>query len=131
MHGLLREGWVSDALGLALFTDSEIFGWTKQRRSAPARRVVSERAAAARESFIADLQPGDLVVHVDHGIARYGGLVRTPVGATPGQETSRSSCPATPSSCCCTTPRATTCTSRCRRPTGSAATSARAMPTRR
>jgi len=48
MHGLLREGWVSDALGLALFTDSEIFGWTKQRRSAPARRVVSERAAAAR-----------------------------------------------------------------------------------
>ncbi|MDQ6675467.1 MAG: transcription-repair coupling factor, partial [Chloroflexota bacterium] len=88
MHGLLREGWVSNALGLALFTDSEIFGWTKQRRSAPARRLVSERAAAARESFLADLQPGELVVHVDHGIARYGGLVRTSVGATPGQEAS-------------------------------------------
>ena len=88
MHGLLREGWVSSALGLALYTDSEIFGWTKQRRSAPARRVVSERAAAARESFLADLQAGDLVVHVDHGIARYGGLVRTSVGATPGQESS-------------------------------------------
>jgi len=88
VHGLLREGWVSDALDLSLFTDSEIFGWTKQRRSAPTRRVVSERAAAARESFIADLQPGDLVVHVDHGIARYGGLVRTPVGSVPGQEPS-------------------------------------------
>jgi transcription-repair coupling factor (superfamily II helicase) len=88
MHGLLREGWVSDALGIALVTDSEIFGWTKQRRSAPARRATSERAAAARESFVADLQRGDLVVHVDHGIARYGGLVRTPVGAVPGQETS-------------------------------------------
>jgi transcription-repair coupling factor (superfamily II helicase) len=88
VHGLLREGWVSDALDLSLFTDSEIFGWTKQRRSAPTRRVVSERAAAARESFIADLQPGDLVVHIDHGIARYGGLVRTPVGTVPGQETS-------------------------------------------
>jgi transcription-repair coupling factor (superfamily II helicase) len=88
MHGLLREGWISNSLGVALFTDSEIFGWTKQRRSAPARRYVSERAAAARESFLADLQDGDLVVHVDHGIARYGGLVRTPVGATPGQETS-------------------------------------------
>jgi transcription-repair coupling factor (superfamily II helicase) len=87
VHGLLREGWVSDALGLALLTDSEIFGWTKQRRSAPTRRLASERAAAARESFIADLQPGDLVVHVDHGIARYGGLVRTPVGSVPGQET--------------------------------------------
>src|SRR5579859_1044862 len=90
MHGLLREGWTSAALGLALYTDSEIFGWTKQRRSAPARRVVSERAAAARESFLADLQDGDLVVHVDHGIARYGGLVRTPVGATPGSSSETS-----------------------------------------
>ncbi|HEX8966444.1 MAG TPA: transcription-repair coupling factor [Chloroflexota bacterium] len=87
VHGLLREGWVSDDLGLSLFTDSEIFGWTKQRRSAPTRRLVSQRAAAARESFIADLQPGDLVVHVDHGIARYGGLVRTPTGARPGEDT--------------------------------------------
>jgi transcription-repair coupling factor (superfamily II helicase) len=86
VHGLLREGWVSDELGISLFTDSEIFGWTKQRRSAPTRRLVSQRAAAARESFIADLQEGDLVVHVDHGIARYGGLVRTSVGSTPGQE---------------------------------------------
>jgi len=85
--GLLREGWTSDALGLALYTDSEIFGWTKQRRSAPTRRSASERAAAARESFIADLSAGDLVVHVDHGIARYGGLVRTPLGAAPGAET--------------------------------------------
>jgi transcription-repair coupling factor (superfamily II helicase) len=86
VHGLLREGWVSDELGVALFTDSEIFGWTKQRRSAPTRRLTTQRAAAARESFIADLQPGDLVVHVDHGIARYGGLVSTPIGAQPGQE---------------------------------------------
>jgi transcription-repair coupling factor (superfamily II helicase) len=86
VHGLLREGWVSDELGVSLFTDSEIFGWSKQRRSAPTRLLVSQRASAAREAFIADLQPGDLVVHVDHGIARYGGLVRTPVGSQPGQE---------------------------------------------
>ncbi len=84
--GLLREGWVSEPLGTVLYTDSEIFGWSKQRRSAPTRRSVSERAAAARESFIADLSAGDLVVHVDHGIARYGGLVRTPLGAVPGAD---------------------------------------------
>jgi transcription-repair coupling factor (superfamily II helicase) len=88
VHGLLREGWVSDALGLSLYSDSEIFGWTKQRRSAPTRRLTSQRAAAARESFIADLQEGDLVVHVDHGIARYGGLVRTPTATVPEQESS-------------------------------------------
>jgi len=87
VNGLLKEGWVSDELGAALYTDSEIFGWSKQRRSAPARRPASERAAAARDSFIADLAIGDLVVHVDHGIARYGGLVRTPLGAEPGQAT--------------------------------------------
>jgi transcription-repair coupling factor (superfamily II helicase) len=86
VHGLLREGWVSDSLGLCLYSDSEIFGWTKQRRSAPTRRLTSQRAAAARESFIADLQEGDLVVHVDHGIARYGGLVRTPSATVPEQE---------------------------------------------
>src|SRR5207237_4027721 len=55
VHGLLREGWVSDELGLSLFTDSEIFGWTKQRRSAPTRQLTSQRAAAARDAFIADL----------------------------------------------------------------------------
>src|SRR5262249_36025350 len=43
VHGLLREGWVSDALKVDLYTDSEIFGWTKQRRSAPTRRLGSER----------------------------------------------------------------------------------------
>jgi transcription-repair coupling factor (superfamily II helicase) len=86
VHGLLREGWVSDGLGISLFTDSEIFGWTKQRRSAPTRRLSSQRAAAARENFIAELQPGDLVVHVDHGIARYGGLVRTSTATTPEQD---------------------------------------------
>ncbi|MBV9173322.1 MAG: DEAD/DEAH box helicase, partial [Chloroflexi bacterium] len=86
VNGLLKEGWVSPRLGLALFTDSEIFGWTKQRRSAPTRRLTSERAMAARESFIADLQLGDLVVHVDHGIARYGGLVSTPLGSVIGQD---------------------------------------------
>jgi transcription-repair coupling factor (superfamily II helicase) len=86
VHGLLREGWVSEELDLQLLTDSEIFGWTKQRRSAPPRRIGLDRSAAARDSFISDLQPGDLVVHVDHGIARYGGLVRTAAGAVPGQE---------------------------------------------
>src|SRR6185295_19057258 len=81
VNGLLKEGWISDELGLALFTDSEIFGWTKQRRSAATRRPAYERAAAARDSFIADLAIDDLVVHVDHGIARYGGFVRTPLGS--------------------------------------------------
>src|SRR5438309_450689 len=83
---LLERGEVPPGLARPYRPWREIVRWTKQRRSAPTRRLATERAAAARESFIADLQLGDLVVHVDHGIARYGGLIRTPVGATPGQE---------------------------------------------
>ncbi len=82
VHGLLREGWRSDDLGFDLFTDSEIFGWTKQRRAAPTQRA-SQDASSTREAFVADLAPGDLVVHADHGIARFGGLVRTAIGFTP------------------------------------------------
>jgi len=87
VHGLLREGWVAGELGLALYTDSEIFGWTKQRRSAPARRSDARHGAAAGgDTFIADLARGELVVHADHGIARYGGLVRTAIGFAPESE---------------------------------------------
>ncbi len=85
VHGLLREGWHSPDLELELFTDSEIFGWTKQRRAGPSRRTAQD-ASAARDAFIADLKSGDLVVHADHGIARFRGMVRTAIGHAPGQE---------------------------------------------
>jgi len=58
--------------GLTLITDTEIFGFTKQRRAAP-------RKAINREAFLAELSPGDYVVHVDHGIARFAGLVQMSV----------------------------------------------------
>src|SRR3546814_7611860 len=38
------------------------------------------------DAFLAELQaltPGDLVVHADHGIGRYEGLVSIPVGQSP------------------------------------------------
>ena len=34
------------------------------------------RRRIARESFLAELKPGDFVVHIEHGIAQYQGLVR-------------------------------------------------------
>jgi transcription-repair coupling factor (superfamily II helicase) len=86
VHGLSQEGWVAPELNLALYTDSEIFGWTKQRRAAPRRGSSHYAAQEARETFIADLQPGQLVVHVDHGIARYAGLIRSEIGFTPESE---------------------------------------------
>ena len=40
------------------------------------RRGVRRAGVDAREKFLSDLEPGELVVHVDHGIGRYHGLVR-------------------------------------------------------
>jgi transcription-repair coupling factor (superfamily II helicase) len=70
----LSEGWelhLPDRPLLHLFTDSEIFGWKR-----PQPRMRQQPMAEAPEGVYADLQSGDFVVHVDHGIGRYVGLVQ-------------------------------------------------------
>jgi transcription-repair coupling factor (superfamily II helicase) len=69
VQGSLPQGWVLQDGGasLTLLTDSEVFGFAKQRRLAP-------RRFAHREAFLAELAPGDYVVHIEHGIARFAGL---------------------------------------------------------
>ncbi len=61
----LAEGFVAPDLGLAVFTDAEIFGFRKPRH--PERR----RRRKAFATALLDLKPGDFVVHEDHGIARF------------------------------------------------------------
>ena len=61
----LAEGFAIPELGLRVFTDAEVFGFRKPRH--PERR----RRRVAMGSFLADLKPGDHVVHEDHGIARF------------------------------------------------------------
>jgi transcription-repair coupling factor (superfamily II helicase) len=75
----LSEGWSFEIQGggvLHLLTDGEIFGW---RRPEPRRRA--RPAAEAPEAGYTDLQVEDYVVHVDHGIGRYLGLVRRAIDA--------------------------------------------------
>ncbi len=57
-----------------LLTDSEIFGWRR-----PELRQRPRPVAEAPEAAYADLEPGDWVVHMDHGIGRFNGLVQRPV----------------------------------------------------
>jgi len=59
------------AQAVIVFSDAEIFGYAP-----PEFRRSTEKRAAPMESYYADLAPGDFVVHIEHGIARYGGLVR-------------------------------------------------------
>ncbi len=72
--GPLREGFRSPARSLAVFTEAEIVG----RASRKAGKAALDEANAI--SSFKDLQPGDLLVHVDFGIGRYRGLERMDAG---------------------------------------------------
>lgn len=77
--GTLGRGFLFEAGNLVVVTDAEIFGRYKIQRP---RRLKSRHAAAARSAFDIDfteLEDGDLVVHFEHGIGRYCGLVKLPV----------------------------------------------------
>ena len=73
-HGSLDAGFHSPELALTLYTDAEIFGW-RQRRPVAERRKRKEQSATDRAAFLRGLQVGDYVVHIEHGIALYDGLL--------------------------------------------------------
>jgi transcription-repair coupling factor (superfamily II helicase) len=76
--GGAHAGFECPPLGLVCLTETELFG---------ARRATRRRPAYQRGSGLSaftDLAPGDLVVHVEHGIARYGGLATLTVDGQPG-----------------------------------------------
>lgn len=72
MRGLLEDG---DSSALSLWTDTELFGWSKPQ----ARRKTTKRSSVAPEIFFADVKAGDFVVHLEHGIGQYDGLVKLEV----------------------------------------------------
>jgi transcription-repair coupling factor (superfamily II helicase) len=78
VEGEISAGFVDDAGRLALLSDEEIFGRRVKKR-ARATRLENTFAAAFR-----DLNEGDLVVHVEHGIARYQGLTKMQIRGVEG-----------------------------------------------
>ena len=68
LQGSLDGGWLLDDR-LSIITDVELFGFVKQPRAARKRPI-------PHQWFLPQLAPGDYVVHVDHGIARFHGLAR-------------------------------------------------------
>ncbi len=76
--GSLARGFICDEAKLVVVTDAEIFGRYKIQRP---RRLKSPHALAARSALdidFTDLEEGDLVVHLQHGIGRYLGLKNLP-----------------------------------------------------
>jgi transcription-repair coupling factor (superfamily II helicase) len=79
--GSLARGFVSEQSRVVVVTDAEIFGRYRVQRP---RRLKSPHAQAARSALdidFTDLEEGDYVVHLQHGIGRYHGLTVLPVGA--------------------------------------------------
>lgn len=65
----LAFGGIFDALNLALIAENDIFG----------KRTKREGARGKQKGFgtaLSDLENGDFVVHVDHGVGQFKGLVR-------------------------------------------------------
>jgi transcription-repair coupling factor (superfamily II helicase) len=78
--GSLARGFICGEAKLVVVTDAEIFGRYKIQRP---RRQKSAHALAARSALdidFTDLEEGDLVVHLQHGIGRYLGLKNLPMG---------------------------------------------------
>jgi transcription-repair coupling factor (superfamily II helicase) len=79
--GTLARGFLYDEGKLVVITDAEIFGRYKVQRP---RRLKSAHAQATRSALdidFAELEEGDFVVHLQHGIGRYLGLQVLPMGA--------------------------------------------------
>ncbi|MBE7501551.1 MAG: transcription-repair coupling factor [Verrucomicrobiales bacterium] len=79
--GALSRGFLWAAARLVVVTDAEIFGRYKVQRP---RRLRSPHAAATRSLLdidFAQLEAGDYVVHLQHGIGRYQGLGFLPTAA--------------------------------------------------
>jgi transcription-repair coupling factor (superfamily II helicase) len=79
--GSLARGFICNEAKLVVVTDAEIFGRYKIQRP---RRLKSPHALAARSALdidFTDLEEGDLVVHLQHGIGRYLGLKNLPMGS--------------------------------------------------
>lgn len=81
MEGSLLSGFVlteENGQPYFIYSDSEIFGWEKPQ---PRRRYI--QPVNTPEAQYEDLKVGDLVVHMDHGIGVFEGLVRKTLDGIP------------------------------------------------
>ena len=85
VQGVMGEGFVMKGLDLGsesaanstantlhFHTDTELFGWSKPQ----ARHRTHKQSRVAPEVFFSDVKAGDFVVHLEHGIGQYDGLVK-------------------------------------------------------
>lgn len=74
LNGVVHEGFSDEMLRIGVYTEHQIFDRYHKYK------LQTTRIRKGRESItlgeLQNLHPGDYVVHVDHGIGRFGGLVK-------------------------------------------------------
>ncbi|MDE2255582.1 MAG: transcription-repair coupling factor [Betaproteobacteria bacterium] len=79
----LATGFALPAAGIGLLTETELFALSPSQR----KHRKQERASAVENLVrdLSELKPGDPVVHQQHGIGRYQGLVSLDLGEGPAE----------------------------------------------
>lgn len=74
LQGVIHEGFSDEQLRICVYTEHQVFDRYHKYK------LQTTRIRKGRESItlseLQNLHPGDYVVHVDHGIGRFGGLVK-------------------------------------------------------
>ena len=76
----LHEGFVDHTLKCCIFTDHQIFDRFHKYNLRSDKARSGKVALSLKE--LNQFEPGDYVVHIDHGIGKFAGLVRIPNGNT-------------------------------------------------
>ena len=74
----IHSGFCDNTLKIALFTDHQLFGRFHNFRLRSERARNGKVALTIKE--LKEFGIGDYIVHIDHGVGKFGGLVRIPNG---------------------------------------------------
>ncbi|MBR6691769.1 MAG: transcription-repair coupling factor [Bacteroidaceae bacterium] len=74
----IHEGYCDNTLKVAFFTDHQLFGRFHNYRLRSERARNGKVALTIKE--LKEFGIGDYIVHIDHGVGKFGGLVRIPNG---------------------------------------------------
>jgi transcription-repair coupling factor (superfamily II helicase) len=72
----IHEGFIDEAAGVVCYTDHQVF----QRYHKYKVKQAYNKSKALTMRALRELQPGDFVVHMDHGVGVYSGLQKIDVG---------------------------------------------------
>ena len=81
----LHEGFADDDLRVCVFTDHQIFDRFHKYDLKSDKARSGKMALTLKE--IQQFEIGDFVVHVDHGVGKFGGLLRMPITNAKGEQT--------------------------------------------